>query len=207
MASSTSTPEALRTLRQRGSVALGVIAMVVCLAVVAMSLASGEVSLVFVGFMLFGSAVGWVLFVRPTVVLTMRGVHLNNPLRRTLVPWSLVDDVAARWNLEVYSGERVYPAWAIASHVERPRGLGPMGFGALGRSATVDEAAAPKPSAGATAGSAARLIEDAHSEWAELAAEGHPDVEVTGHVTRVWDVPDIACLGLPVAMVLLGLVL
>jgi len=52
MSRSTSAPEALRTLRQRGSIAMGIVAMIVGGFMAVLSLFSGDVSLVFVGVML-----------------------------------------------------------------------------------------------------------------------------------------------------------
>jgi len=203
MSSSPPAPEALRTLRQRGSMALGIVACVLCLGFVVAALFSGGVSLVFLGVMLLGAAVGWVLFARPSVVLTIEGVHLNNPLRRTMLPWSQVQDVSARWNLEVYANDRAYPAWAIASHIERPHGSGLLGMGALGRRADLE--AGPPPPKGTTVGSAARLIEDAREEWAELAAVGRPEAVTGGTVTRSWQPLDIAALAVPVVLVVIGI--
>ncbi len=203
MTSSASAPEALRTLRQRGSMVLGVIATVLCLGFVLAALLSGGVSLVFLGFMLLGAAVGWVLFTRPSVVITLEGVHLNNPLRRTMVPWSQLQDVSARWNLEVYANDRAYPAWAIASHIERPASQGLLGMGSLGRRAELE--AGPPPPKGTTVGGAARLIEDAKEEWSELAAEGRPEAVMGGAVTRTWQPLDIAALLVPVLLVVIGL--
>ncbi len=203
MSSSPPAPEALRTLRQRGSMALGIVATVLCLGFVVAALLSGGVSLVFLGVMLLGAAVGWVLFTRPSVVLTIEGVHLNNPLRRTTVPWSRVQDVSARWNLEVYANDRAYPAWAIASHIERPHGAGLLGMGALGRRADLE--AGPPPPKGTTVGSAARLIEDAKEEWSELAAAGRPEALSGGTVTRSWQPLDIAALAVPVVLVVVGI--
>jgi len=204
MTSSPSAPEALRTLRQRGSMALGIVATVLCLGFVVAVLFSGGVTLVFLGFMLLGAAVGWVLFTRPSVILTIEGVHLNNPMRRTVVPWSQVQDVSARWNLEVYAGDRAYPAWAIASHIERPHGQGLLGMGALGRRAEVE--AGPPPPKGTTVGSAARLIEDAKEEWTGLAAAGRPEAVTGGTVTRTWQPLDIAAMVAPVVLIVVGLV-
>jgi len=198
MARSDPAPEALRTLRQRGSIALGVSAIVVCVGMVVASILSGEPSLVLIGLMLLGAAVGWVLLVRPCVVITLHGIHLDNPIRRTVIPWSQVQDVSARWNLEVYSGDRAYPAWAIASHIERPASQGMLGFGVLGRMSQQDVAPAPKE--GTTVGSAARLIEDAKDEWAELVAEGRPEGHTGGELTRTWNLADILSLGVPVVI-------
>ncbi len=204
MTSSTPTDQALRTLRQRGSMLLGIAAMASCLGIVATSAFSEGVSIAFTGLMLLGAGIGWVLFVRPSVLLTMHGVHLNNPLRRTVIPWSKVQDVSARWNLEVYADDRSYPSWAIASHIERPQRQGLLGFGSLGPKAGSDAAAAPAPSGGATVGGAARLIEEAKGEWVELREDGRPEAVSGGRVVRTWNLPDILALGLPVLVTAFG---
>lgn len=208
MARSTTAPEPLRTLRQRGSVAMGIIAMVLTGGMALLSFVGGQVSVLFVGSMLLLCAASWVLFVRPCVVLTMVGVELNNPIRRTLIPWSKVDDVAARWNLEVWSGDRSYAAWAVASHIERPQVGGLLGFGRLGAQSRLDAAAAPKPSEGATVGSSSRMIETAMGEYAQLVADGDSAAQAgAGELTREWQRLDLAVLAVPALLVVLGIVL
>ena len=204
MSRSTSAPEALRTLRQRGSVALGIVAMSLGGLMAVLSVFSGEPSLVLIGAMLLLVAIGWVLFIRPSVVLTIVGVGLENPFRRTTIPWSHVEDVSPRWNLEVWAGGKAYPAWAIASHIERPKRQGIPGYGKLG----LDEVAtnAPKPSEGATVGSASRLIETAMSEYAQLIAEGDSAAVTGREITRTWDWLDIACVVAPLLVILVGIV-
>lgn len=203
MSRSTSAPEALRTLRQRGSVAMGIIAMIVGGVMAALSVFSGDASLVFIGVMLLLVAVGWVLFIRPCLVLTVVGIELDNPFRRTTIPWSHVEDVSPRWNLEVWAGGRAYPAWAIASHIERPRRQGVPGYGKLELGEGPAEAA--KPSEGATVGSASRLIESAMGEYAQLLAEGDSAAVTGREITREWNWLDIACFAIPVAVILLGI--
>ncbi|MDQ6716120.1 MAG: PH domain-containing protein [Actinomycetota bacterium] len=183
--------------------ALGIAAILCCVGIVLPSALNPEVSLVFTGLMLLGAAAGWVLFVRPSVVLTVHGVHLNNPLRRTVIPWAKVQDVSARWNLEVYADDKSYPAWAIASHIERPQRQGLLGLGSLGPKSTA-EAAAPPPSRGATVGSAAALIEDAMTQWSEMRADGRPETVTDGEVVRTWDLPDLVVLGIPVLLTVAG---
>jgi hypothetical protein len=196
----------VHTLRQRGSVVLGVIAMTCCAGLLVISLLNPPLHLSFVGVMLLGIAIGWVLFVRPNVALSLAGVHLGNPLRRTTIPWALVEDVSARWNLEVYAGGRAYSVWAISSHIERPRGGGgAFGIGsALGQRLAEDAASGPRPERGVTAFSAAELIEAAREEWQEAAASG----EIAGvdrpEVAQAWDVPDVLALLVPAALILAG---
>ena len=203
MSRSTSAPEALRTLRQRGSIAMGIIAMAVGGLMAALSLFSGDASLVFIGAMLLLAAIGWVLFIRPCVVLTVVGIELDNPFRRTTIPWSHVEDVSPRWNLEVWSGGTAYPAWAIASHIERPKRQGIPGYGKLDLGSTPAET---KPSEGATVGSASRLIETAMGEYAQLLAEGDSAAVTGREITREWNWLDIACFAVPVAIALVGLI-
>jgi PH (Pleckstrin Homology) domain-containing protein len=203
MSRSTSAPEALRTLRQRGSIAMGIIAMAIGGLMAALSLFSGDASLVFIGVMLLLVAVGWVLFIRPSVVLTVVGIELDNPFRRTTIPWSHVEDVSPRWNLEVWSGAKAYPAWAIASHIERPKRQGVPGYGKLDLGST--PADTPKPSEGATVGSASRLIETAMGEYAQLLAEGDSAAVTGREITREWNWLDIVCFAVPAAIALVGL--
>lgn len=202
MSRSTSAPEALRTLRQRGSIAMGIVAMVVGGLMAVLSVFSGDPSLVFIGVMLLLVAVGWVLFIRPSVVLTVVGIELDNPFRRTTIPWSHVEDVSPRWNLEVWSGGKAYPAWAVASHIERPKRQGVPGYGKLDLAAAAAET--PKPSEGATVGSASRLIETAMGEYAQLVAEGDSAAVTGREITRQWNWLDIACFAVPVAVALFG---
>ncbi|HEU4997310.1 MAG TPA: PH domain-containing protein [Lapillicoccus sp.] len=203
MSRSTSAPEALRTLRQRGSIAMGIIAMVVGGFMAVLSVFSGDASLLFIGVMLLLVAVGWVLFIRPSVVLTVVGIELDNPFRRTTIPWSHVEDVSPRWNLEIWAGGKAYPAWAIASHIERPKRQGIPGYGKLDLGAASTEGA--KPSEGATVGSASRLIETALAEYAQLLAEGDSAAVTGREITREWNWLDIACFAVPVAVALVGL--
>lgn len=202
MSRSTSAPEALRTLRQRGSIAMGIVAMIVGGFMAVLSLFSGDVSLVFVGVMLLLVAVGWVLFIRPSVVLTVVGIELDNPFRRTTIPWSHVEDVSPRWNLEVWAGGKAYPAWAVASHIERPKRQGVPGYGKLELGAASAETS--KPSEGATVGSASRLIETAMAEYAQLVAEGDSAAVTGREITREWNWLDIACFAVPVLVALVG---
>lgn len=208
MARSTTAPEALRTLRQRGSVAMGIIAILLSGGMAVLSVFSGQLSLLFLGCMLLVCAGSWLLFVRPAVVITMAGVELRNPFRHTRIPWSRVDDVSPRWNLEVWSGDKTYAAWAIASHIERPQRGGLMAMGRLGSQAARDEAAAPKPSDGATVGSASRLIEDAMGEYAELVADGDSAATTgQGEVTREWQWLDVTLVAVPVLLIVVGILL
>lgn len=203
MSRPTSAPEALRTLRSRSSIALGIVAMAVGGLMAVLSVFSGEPSLVLIGFMLLLVALGWVLFIRPSVVLTVVGVELDNPFRRTSIPWSHVEDVSPRWNLEVWAGGKAYPAWAIASHIDRPKRQGIPGYGKLdlGNAA----ANAPQPSEGATVGSASRLIETAMGEYAELLAEGDSAAVTGREITREWNWLDLGCFAVPVLVILVGL--
>jgi hypothetical protein len=204
MSRSTSAPEALRTLRQRGSIALGIVAMSLGGLMAVLSVFSGEPSLILIGAMLMLMAIGWVLFIRPAVVLTIVGVELENPFRRTSIPWSHIEDVSPRWNLEIWADGKTYPAWAVASHIERPKRSGVLGYGKLGLDETTVNA--PKPSEGATVGSASRMIETAMSEYAELVAEGDSAAVTGREITRAWNWLDILCFVLPALVIVAGIV-
>ncbi len=203
MASPTASTQALRTLRQRGSILLGATAMAAGFGLALWSVAGGEPSALFIGSMLLLGSAGWVFFVRPALVITLHGVHVHNPLRRTVVPWSQVADVGRRWNLEIYHGERRTAAWAIASHIERPR---PSGLLNVVSGRLKGDDTAPPPPKGVTVQSAAQSVEIAKQEWTEMVLDRRPEVSTDGEVERSWDWVDVAALGVPLLVVVLGLV-
>jgi hypothetical protein len=203
---STAEPEMRHVLRQRGTVALGLVAVVILVVLVGLAVAGDELR--FGSGLALAAAAAHVTLVRPSVGLSLDGVHLNNPLRRTMVPWGLLQDAAARWSLEVYAADRAYPAWAVSTRIDRPKAVGPMGVGGV-RLPRAD----PLPPAGTlesgrcggavTAPAAAAFILDAKAEWDQAVADGTIPAAPDAVVTRRWDLPDIALLATP-ALVLLG---
>lgn len=202
--SSTSSPEVLRSLRQRGSAFLGWLAVVAFGGMALLSIVSGETSPVFLGALVLAATGSWVLLARPRVTITIEGVDLENPIRRTHLPWARIDDVSPRWNLEVWSGEKVYRAWAIASHIDRPKRGSMSSFGGPDAEELKN---APRPTEKATVVASARLIEDAKEEWNEMVASGHPEARLGGQVTQRWDWADIVALSIPTLVILLGILL
>lgn len=212
-ATSAPSREALRTLRQRGSVVLGWCATVGGYGMALWSLFSGQPSLGFIAGAALVGSLGWVLFVRPALVISLYGVHVNNPLRRTLVPWARVQDVGTRWNLELYfedgpeRTDRHVTSWAIASHVQRQRGGGLLGALSPRRLGQVGQDTAPPPPPGTTVGSAADSVELALQEWREMVADRRDEVSTEGEVERTWDAADLLAVALPVVLVLVAVVL
>jgi len=78
------------------------------------------------GWVLFGLAVVWALFVRPCVLLDAGGVTLRNILRDVHIPWIRLTDVQCRWSLRVFAGDQGYTSWALTAAVERPHTAGGM---------------------------------------------------------------------------------
>lgn len=191
------------TFRQRGPMVLGRVCMVACLGMLALSVSAPD--LAFGGFMLLGVTGPYVLLVRPSVQVSVAGVHVNNPLRRTTIPWPLVQDCLARWNLKVYAGEQLVTSWAISSQIERPKSQGLQVFGLFG-SARLDPA--PTPSAPpVSAPHVARMITEARQEWDEAIADGTLVHDGSRAVVRAWQPLEFALLALPVLLVVAGLVI
>lgn len=204
---STSSAEVLRSLRQRGSAFLGWLTVVLFVGMAVLTLMAGELSLIFLGSMLLAAAAGWVLLARPRVAITLDGVDLDNPFRRTHLPWARIDDVSARWNLEIWSGDKVYKAWAIASHIDRPKrqGGGMLGYGSASELADQAEVAAPRPTEKTTVVGVSSMIETALEEWREMVSTDHPNARLGGEVRQRWDWADFAAVGFPILLIVVGL--
>jgi hypothetical protein len=151
-----------------------------------------------------------VLLVRPFVRLTLGGITIHNPFRRTVVPWTAYEDVSAQWNLVVYAGPLAVKAWAIAAKVRRRGGSGVLA--AFSSGALKERLADPGPPAPVhrpgslptTAGPAAVLVENLHVEWQELVRDGLLDPDPLAPVTRRWDPLDIALVGVPLVVALVS---
>lgn len=204
--------EALRTLRQRGSLVLGWLAVAGGYGMALWSLLSGEPSLGFIGGAALVGSLGLVLFVRPALTISLHGVHVMNPLRRTVIPWVRLQDVGTRWNLELYfqgplaaEGERPdrhVSAWAIATHVQRQRGGGLLGALSPRRLEQVTQGGSgPAAPSGTTVGSAAQSVEIALQEWREMVTDRRDEVSTEGEVERSWDAVDLLAVLVPLLVV------
>ncbi|MEI2766770.1 MAG: hypothetical protein V9F82_13995 [Dermatophilaceae bacterium] len=192
---------AATVVRQRGSVALGVCAILTCVVVLLGSLEG--LSLGVAAALGLTASASFVLLVRPSVALGVDGVALNNPLRRVLVPWPRVQGCRDRWNLQIDVGERLITAWAISAHRARPVGVGPMRGGGVLRG--FPELEGP-PAERTTAGSVARQVRAGHAEWAALVAAGELTPDADQPVSARWDLLDAVLLGVPAAMAVVALV-
>ena len=168
----------------------------------------------FVSWLVWGCAALWAVFVRPSVVLTQDGVRLSNIVREVSIPWSLVSDVEARWNVKVWAGDEGWTAWAISSQVERPKvasSLLPGMSTKLDQYATRDlrgaAGTAPAKAAKVTARAVADAIEDTSAEYAAAVTAGEIQPPPSPAVTTRWVPQAVLALVLPfLAVVLFTLV-
>ncbi|MGV1008723.1 MAG: hypothetical protein ACOYBY_08955 [Dermatophilaceae bacterium] len=189
------------TFRQRGSVLLGSVCMLACTGMFLGSLS--QTNLAFAGVMAVATCWAFVLLVRPSLQISAVGVHVNNPLRRTTIPWRRVDHCLTRWNLQVAAGERVVTAWAISSSIERPARPGRYGLGLFGRG--LDGERAPAPRQGPSALAIAGLVEDGRAQWHEEVAAGLLVDDGHAQLERTWDGLDALLLAAPLALLVAGL--
>ena len=158
----------------------------------------------FVSWLVWGCAALWAVFVRPSVVLTSDGVRLSNIVREVHIPWSLVSDVEARWNVKVWARDEGWTAWAISSQVERPRVASSL---LPGMSTKLDQYAArdargaagtaPAKAAKVTARAVADAIEDTSAEYAAAVAAGEIQPPPSPAVTTRWVPQAVLALVLP----------
>lgn len=195
-----------KTYRQRSSqlLALLFIAAAVFLILSILRSWGQDPSPLFLSVMLLGIAGSWALFLRPAVVVDQQGVTLRNVLRDIHVPWHLLDDVDARWNVRLFVGERPYIAWAVATQIERPKGGGLLGgSSALSRYVKEDSAGAPEPGGRkVTSRMVADVIERTREEYAAAVADGQIVPPADPRVSVTWVPPVMAALALPALAVL-----
>jgi hypothetical protein len=168
----------------------------------------------FVSWLVWGCAALWAVFVRPSVVLSPDGVRLSNIVREVHIPWSLVSDVEARWNVKVWAGDEGWTAWAISSQVERPKGASSLLPGMstkldqyAARDARETAGTAPAKAARVTARAVADAIEDTSAEYAAAVAAGEIQPPTSPAVTTRWVPQAVLALVLPfLAVVLFTLV-
>jgi hypothetical protein len=168
----------------------------------------------FVSWLVWGCAALWAVFVRPSVVLSPDGVRLSNIVREVHIPWSLVSDVEARWNVKVWAGDEGWTAWAISSQVERPKGASSLLPGMstkldqyAARDARETAGTAPAKAARVTARAVADAIEDTSAEYAAAVAAGEIQPPPSPAVTTRWVPQAVLALVLPfLAVVLFTLV-
>ena len=167
----------------------------------------------FVSWLVWGCAALWAVFVRPSVVLTQDGVRLSNIVREVSIPWSLVSDVEARWNVKVWAGDEGWTAWAISSQVERPKvssllpGMSTKLDQYAARDARAAAGTAPAKAAKVTARAVADAIEDTSAEYAAAVTAGEIQPPPSPAVTTRWVPQAVLALVLPfLAVVLFTLV-
>lgn len=65
-----------------------------------------------VGTVLSITALSWLLFVKPHVVVFDEGITIVNPFLSATFGWQEVDEIETRFGLTIYSGEAKVVAWA-----------------------------------------------------------------------------------------------
>lgn len=83
----------------------------------------GAVDLLLIApWMLLPVWVVWAFLASPRLRADAEGVSIRNPLRTTSGPWSSVEDLAMRWQVEVrFVGGRTVQAWSVAARKANPR--------------------------------------------------------------------------------------
>ena len=204
--------EALRTLRQRGSLVLGWLAVAGGYGMALWSLLSGEPSLGFIGGAALVGSLGLVLFVRPAPDHQPARRARDEPVaphrdpvgapagrRDPVEPRAVLPGPAAA---EGERPDRHVSAWAIATHVQRQRGGGLLGALSPRRLEQVTQGGSgPAAPSGTTVGSAAQSVEIALQEWREMVTDRRDEVSTEGEVERSWDAVDLLAVLVPLLVV------
>ena len=205
----------VHVLRPRGSVFLGIVSIAAAVVLLAYS---GGAGLGFIGAVALLATWSFVLLVRPHVRVSIEGVAVHNPFRRTFVQWRLLEDVGSRWNLELYAADRTVRVWAISNPMIRPKVGVSLGFGGIGAPRApggdgtgenpggVASARSGSRVTGAATGAprVARLVEAAREDWQEAVKEGLVAESADPHIVARWDLWDIALAAAPVIVVVIA---
>ena len=122
-------------------------------------------------------ALGWVLFLRPSVRLHEDGVVLGNLVTDTTVPFAAVEEVTHQWALELVDRQgRRHSAWAVPVKRERVRRQAVDDF--------AETTVRRRGDAGTTAQGVADEVQRALQRWrldgGELAPDGGGDLAPGG---------------------------
>ena len=206
----TTTGAPRQTYRQRSPIVLAVV-FGLCAVLMLFSAVRGwsaHPAPVFTAWLVFASALVWAVFVRPSVVLEPTGVRLRNILRDVHIPWSVVTDVEARWNVRVHvqdktHQDKAYTAWAISSQAHRPKsgtGQGGLMVGLMPSRLSqyaAQQARDEKAPAQVTARSVAEAIEETKADYAAAVDEGVITPPAHPAATTSWFLPAVVALGVP----------
>lgn len=137
----------LQTLRPSSSVATGVIALVLGLALLVPAVLSAQRVWTMISVIVLVLVLVWLLVVRPCVKVHEDGLRIVNPLRTIDITWPMITEVRSRWVLELVAGSKKYAAWGIPADPKRPHyGRGLFTLGASRVLATQQpEAQRPRP--------------------------------------------------------------
>ena len=201
--------KAQRVFRQRSSVWLAVMSAVTALLLL-LSLVRSWAQYprpLFGAWVLFGVAVAWSIFVRPSVVIDAQGVTIRNIVRDIHIPWAALTDISTRWNLKVMAGSQGYNAWAISSQVDRPSSASSGLFripASVRSNRTGSAAASASPAATkVTARTVAESIQRAKQEYDDAVAAGEVPPAADAGVRIVWLPLVMAVLLLPALAVVI----
>lgn len=104
------------------------------------------------------AALGWVLFLRPSVRLHEDGVVLGNVVTDTTVPFAAVEEVTHQWSLELHDRDgRRHGSWAVPVKRERVRRRPVDDF--------AETTVRRRGDAGTTAQGVADEVQRAHQRW------------------------------------------
>lgn len=120
-----------QTLRPGSSIAVGVIAGLSGLALLAPAVLTPPRSWSLISAVVLVLVLVWLFVVHPCVVVHSEGLRLVNPLRTVELTWPVITEVRSRWSLELFASGRRYTAWGVPADPGRPRyGRGMLSLGA-----------------------------------------------------------------------------
>ncbi|MFC3997021.1 PH domain-containing protein [Nocardiopsis sediminis] len=164
---------------------------------------SGRSSLVAGAVLLVSVGAAYVLWMRPRVVPTQRGLRIINPMRETFVPWSAFTWADVTDVLRVHAGDRVVRAWPLR---ETKRAQVRENLRRAGDGVALDDDADPRELRPMDL-AARELRREAERRKADPAPSGPEPAGAPGvtEPTTVWSPDSVAALLIPLFLLAMAL--
>lgn len=175
---------------------MGVLWLVFTTLMVAIFLTGGGGDLWVIGALLLVGALGYVLLLRPSLTLAKEGLLIVNPFREVRVPWHLVEELRTYWSLQVGTPAGRQTVWALSASRHQTRA-------GMRRKLYADPQ--DVESVAQLIGAVQDSQDGPHLQDGQHLQDGRDRTDQLGEVVVAWSPLSVGLVGLPLVLLLAGL--